>query len=81
MIEEVRSRWERDGIDAWFDLMPRAVGAGMPRSTTRPRAVMDVWFDSGMPIMRDGMRPEILRPDLYLEGSDRTAAGGFFFHH
>jgi len=73
LIEAVAQRVEAGGIDAWFDLDPRALLGGDAEQYEKSTDVMDVWMDSGLAHWCVGhLRPEITAPaDLYLEGSDQ----------
>ncbi|HEV2443006.1 MAG TPA: class I tRNA ligase family protein, partial [Steroidobacteraceae bacterium] len=73
LIEEVASRVERDGIEAWFALDPAELLGAEAGEYEKVKDVMDVWADSGMSFECVGAeRPEIAAPvDLYLEGSDQ----------
>ncbi len=73
LIEEVASRVERDGVDAWFDMDAAALLGAEAGQYDKATDVMDVWFDSGVAhFCVAQMRPEITSPaDLYLEGSDQ----------
>jgi isoleucyl-tRNA synthetase len=73
LIEEVATRVERDGIDAWFDLDATALLGSEAAQYDKATDVMDVWFDSGVAHHCVSIiRPEITAPaDLYLEGSDQ----------
>jgi isoleucyl-tRNA synthetase len=73
LIEEVATRVEREGIDAWFDLDAVSLLGADAAQYDKSSDVMDVWFDSGVAHHCVGqLRPEIAAPaDLYLEGSDQ----------
>lgn len=73
LIEEVASRVERDGIEAWFAIEPSELLGAEADKYEKVSDVMDVWADSGLSFECVGKsRPEIGSPvDLYLEGSDQ----------
>ena len=73
LIEQVASRVERDGIEAWFSLDPAELLGAEADKYEKAKDVMDVWADSGLSFECVGAeRPEIAAPvDLYLEGSDQ----------
>jgi isoleucyl-tRNA synthetase len=73
LIEQVASRVEKDGIEAWFSLDPAELLGPDAGEYEKVKDVMDVWADSGMSFECVGAeRPEIAAPvDLYLEGSDQ----------
>jgi isoleucyl-tRNA synthetase len=73
LIEQVASRVERDGIEAWFALDPAELLGAEAAQYEKVRDVMDVWADSGLSFECVGAeRPQIAAPvDLYLEGSDQ----------
>jgi isoleucyl-tRNA synthetase len=73
LMEQVASRMEEGGIDAWFDLEPAELlgdDAGLYDKVTD---TLDVWFDSGVTHAtvlrhREGLQAPA---DMYLEGSDQ----------
>jgi isoleucyl-tRNA synthetase len=73
LVERVADRVEKAGIDAWFDLDPRALLGHEAEQWRKVTDIMDVWVDSGLShhcVPR--LWPEIRTPaDLYLEGSDQ----------
>jgi isoleucyl-tRNA synthetase len=73
LVDRVAELVEKDGIDAWFDLDPKALLGAEAERYEKVTDIMDVWVDSGVShhcVSR--IRPEILTPaDLYLEGSDQ----------
>ncbi len=73
LLEEVARRVEREGIDAWFELDPKALLGEEAAHYEKVTDILDVWFDSGVThecVLR--RRPELSFPaDLYLEGSDQ----------
>jgi isoleucyl-tRNA synthetase len=73
LIEQVASRVEQGGIDAWFDLAPSGLLGSEAEQYDKVTDVMDVWADSGLSHECVGKaRPEVAAPvDLYLEGSDQ----------
>ena len=73
LMEQVATRVEKDGIDAWFDLDDSELLSGTTGEYTKVTDILDVWFESGTTHDTVLMhRPELQRPaDLYLEGSDQ----------
>jgi len=73
LIEQVATRVEREGIEAWFSLDPAELLGAEADKYEKVKDVMDVWADSGLSFECVGAeRPEIAAPvDLYLEGSDQ----------
>jgi isoleucyl-tRNA synthetase len=73
LIEQVASRVEVGGIDAWFDLRAEELLGADAAHYEKSADVMDVWVDSGvMHWCVSHQRPDITSPaDLYLEGSDQ----------
>ena len=73
LIEQVASRVEVGGIDAWFDLDARELLGDEAAQYRKVTDVMDVWADSGVSFECVGKeRPEISAPvEMYLEGSDQ----------
>ena len=73
LIEQVASRIEREGIDAWFALDPVEVLGPQADHYEKVTDTLDVWFDSGVThacVLEP--REELAVPaDLYLEGSDQ----------
>ncbi|HEC17797.1 MAG TPA: isoleucine--tRNA ligase [Gammaproteobacteria bacterium] len=73
IIENVAQRVEAKGIDAWFQLDPKALLGDAADDYEKVTDTLDVWFDSGVShaCVLD-RRKELRRPaDLYLEGSDQ----------
>ncbi len=74
LIEEIATRIEKKGIDAWFDLHPSdLLGKEEGALYEKARDTLDVWFDSGVTHacvleQRGGLHTPA---DLYLEGSDQ----------
>ncbi len=72
-IEEIATRVEKDGIDAWFDLDPVELLKEEADDYFKVTDTLDVWFDSGVThqcVLKQ--RDELQFPaDLYLEGSDQ----------
>jgi isoleucyl-tRNA synthetase len=73
LVDRVAELVEQGGIDAWFDLDPKALLGADADNYEKVADIMDVWVDSGVShhcVSR--IRPEIRTPaDLYLEGSDQ----------
>ncbi len=74
LIEAVASRVEVAGMDAWFDLDPKALLGDDADQWQKVTDTLDVWFDSGVThaaVLEP--RPELGQypADLYLEGSDQ----------
>ncbi len=73
LIEQVAELVEQHGLDAWFDLDPKALLGAEAEQYDKASDVMDVWFDSGVAHHCVAvLHPQITAPaDLYLEGSDQ----------
>ncbi|SEO73026.1 isoleucine--tRNA ligase [Aquisalimonas asiatica] len=73
LLEEVATRMEADGIDAWYDLDPADLLGAEADQYEKVRDILDVWFDSGVTHATVLESDERLRvpADLYLEGSDQ----------
>ncbi len=73
LLEEVATRMDSAGVDAWFDLEPSALLGAEAGRYEKVTDTMDVWMDSGLVhhcLARS--RAEIGYPaGLYLEGSDQ----------
>ena len=73
LIESVARLIERDGVDAWFDLVPESLLGDEAEQYMKVTDTLDVWFDSGVThdtVLRQ--RHDLRFPaDLYLEGSDQ----------
>ncbi|PJG85352.1 isoleucine--tRNA ligase [Conservatibacter flavescens] len=74
LIEEVATRVEKTGIQAWWDLDPKELLGEDAQYYSRVPDTLDVWFDSGSTysaVVKD--RPEFngQEADMYLEGSDQ----------
>ncbi len=73
LIEEVATRIEQDGIDAWFVLEVHELLGEEADQYEKVGDTLDVWFDSGVTHFTVlSQREELGFPaDLYLEGSDQ----------
>ncbi|MGB5211747.1 MAG: isoleucine--tRNA ligase [Gammaproteobacteria bacterium] len=73
LLEQVASRVEEHGIDAWWDLDPAELLGDEASDYVKVTDIMDVWVDSGlMHHCTSTIRKELTVPaDLYLEGSDQ----------
>ena len=73
LIEEVATRVEQRGIEAWFDLDPAELLGEDAERYDKSIDTLDVWFDSGSTHSHVlDRRSELAFPaDLYLEGSDQ----------
>ncbi|PAU74339.1 isoleucine--tRNA ligase [Halomonas salipaludis] len=77
LMEEVASRVDKEGIDAWFRLDPAELLGAEAADYDKVTDTLDVWFDSGTThwhVLRDSHQlghAEGPRADLYLEGSDQ----------
>ena len=73
LLEQVATRMESDGIDAWFELDAAEMLGADAEHYQKVTDTMDVWMDSGMVHhCLSTSRDEIEFPaDLYLEGSDQ----------
>jgi isoleucyl-tRNA synthetase len=74
ILEEVASRVEKAGIEAWFSAsVADLIGEKEAADYEKLPDTLDVWFDSGSThytVLRQ--RPDLAYPaDLYLEGSDQ----------
>lgn len=74
LLEQVASRVEVAGLEAWFDLDPRELLGDEAGDYDKTDDVMDVWLDSGvvhhcLPALRPDAIP--FPADVYLEGSDQ----------
>ena len=73
LIEEVATRIEAKGVDAWFELEASELLGDEAGQYEKVTDTLDVWFDSGVThacVLRD--RDGLASPaDLYLEGSDQ----------
>jgi isoleucyl-tRNA synthetase len=71
-IEEVATRVERKGIDAWFELDAKELLGADADNYDKVSDILDVWFESGVTHVcvlepRKGWNPA----GMYLEGSDQ----------
>ncbi len=73
LFEEVATRMEERGIDAWFDLETEELLGDESTSYEKVSDTLDVWFDSGVTHFSVLQQREELKfpADLYLEGSDQ----------
>jgi isoleucyl-tRNA synthetase len=73
LLEQVASRVEVGGIDAWFTLASEELLGAEAAQYDKGTDVMDVWADSGLSFeCVPALRPDFHAPvDLYLEGSDQ----------
>ena len=73
LIEDVATRIEGKGVDAWFELEASDLLGDEADQYEKVTDTLDVWFDSGVThacVLRD--REGLSSPaDLYLEGSDQ----------
>lgn len=73
LMEEVASRVEKQGIEAWFALDAAELLGDEAQQYRKTTDVLDVWFDSGVThqcVLK--ARPELAYPaDIYIEGSDQ----------
>ncbi|MCH9770164.1 MAG: class I tRNA ligase family protein, partial [Gammaproteobacteria bacterium] len=73
LMQTVANQVEKSGIDAWYDLDPKALLGADAENYTKVTDTLDVWFDSGVShtcVLEE--RAELYVPaDLYLEGSDQ----------
>ena len=72
-MEQVATRIEQEGVEAWFELDPVAFFGDDARGYKKVTDILDVWFDSGTTHATVlATRPALQLPaDLYLEGSDQ----------
>ena len=73
LLQQVATRVESGGIDAWFALEPSELLGEEAGQYEKLLDVMDVWADSGLSFeCVAALRPDFTAPvDLYLEGSDQ----------
>ncbi|HEY5644857.1 MAG TPA: isoleucine--tRNA ligase, partial [Pseudomonadales bacterium] len=73
LIEQVASRVEEQGIDAWFDLEPAELLGDAAGDYDKVNDTLDVWFDSGVThfTVLEKQTGLGVPADLYLEGSDQ----------
>ncbi len=73
LIEQVASKVEKEGIDAWFDLKAEELLGHEADQYQKITDTLDVWFDSGVTHAAVLEQHEELQvpADLYLEGSDQ----------
>jgi isoleucyl-tRNA synthetase len=73
LIEQVATKVEADGIDAWFEMDAETLLGAEAADYDKVTDTLDVWFDSGVSHACVLARRDYLnRPaDLYLEGSDQ----------
>ncbi|MEX2130855.1 MAG: isoleucine--tRNA ligase, partial [Pseudohongiellaceae bacterium] len=73
IFEEVATRIEARGIDAWFQLDAQELLGEDAAHYSKVTDTLDVWFDSGVTHFSVLQKREALRypADLYLEGSDQ----------
>ncbi|MBA2651960.1 MAG: isoleucine--tRNA ligase [Tatlockia sp.] len=73
LIEQVAKRFEKRGIDAWFELDTAEFLGADAEYYEKITDTLDVWFDSGVShycVLKQN--PELSLPaDVYLEGSDQ----------
>jgi isoleucyl-tRNA synthetase len=73
LMEEMAKRFEKEGIEAWYDLDENELLGEDAKHYKKNTDILDVWFDSGVShecVLK--VRPELQFPaDLYLEGSDQ----------
>jgi len=74
LIEQAAKWVEREGIDAWFDLIPEEVLGDEAAHYDKVTDTLDVWFDSGVThacVLEQRGELNGVPADLYLEGSDQ----------
>ncbi len=73
LIEEVATRVEKSGIQAWFDLDAAELIGDDAQDFVKVPDTLDVWFDSGVTHACVVAARETFtgKADLYLEGSDQ----------
>jgi isoleucyl-tRNA synthetase len=73
LFEEVASKIEAGGIDAWFELDAKELLGDTAEDYEKVSDTLDVWFDSGVTHYSVLQKREELQfpADLYLEGSDQ----------
>jgi len=73
LIEEVATRIEKEGMEAWFALEPSDILGDEAEQYDKVTDTLDVWFDSGVTHFSVLKQREYLNypADLYLEGSDQ----------
>lgn len=73
LIEQIALRFEKHGIDAWFDLDMRELLGDEAVHYQKVNDVLDVWFDSGVShycVLQQNSALG-LPADVYFEGSDQ----------
>jgi len=75
LLEQVASRIELHGVDAWFDMDTKDLLGDEADDYYQVQDILDVWFDSGVSHyvvlnQREGYQDYPVA-DLYLEGSDQ----------
>jgi len=75
LLEQVASRIELHGVDAWFDMDIKDLLGDEAEDYYQVQDILDVWFDSGVSHFvvlnqREGYQDYPVA-DLYLEGSDQ----------
>ena len=75
LLEQVASRVEEQGIEAWFKLDAHELLGADAERYEKMGDTLDVWFDSGTThwsVLRGSHAADLAYPaDLYLEGSDQ----------
>lgn len=71
LMEEVASRVEKGGVQAWFDLDARELLGDEAGQYEKVDDTLDVWFDSGTTHAWVMGGASGRKADLYLEGSDQ----------
>jgi len=73
LMEQVATRMEQTGIDAWFDLDAKDLLGADAESYEKINDTLDVWFDSGVSHFCVLTQNEQLAfpADVYFEGSDQ----------
>ncbi len=74
LIEQAAKRVEQEGVDAWFDLVPKELLGDEAAHYDKVTDTLDVWFDSGVThacVLEQRAELSGVPADLYLEGSDQ----------
>ncbi len=74
LIEKIAQRFEKKGIEAWFELDPTEFLGDEAHDYEKVPDTLDVWFDSGVShfcVLRDDVYGLDFPADMYIEGSDQ----------
>lgn len=74
LIEKIATRFEKKGIEAWFELDPAELLGDDAVNYEKASDTLDVWFDSGVShfcVLQEPVFGLGFPADLYIEGSDQ----------